>query len=339
MAFFELNSEITVGAFKFRAVNDVRIERSLHSYEERAYIKLPSRARIVQGRRSNPTMLTTASLFTDGSPVTIKLGYNGVLKTEFEGFVRRRNMAMPLEIECEGYSRLLRLNTFSANLSKGIEVKKVLELACAGTGITVECPISFKMYGRTMTNTDGLKLLDEVKKCSDGVLTIFFIEPKKLWCGLVYTPFLAGTEVYNLPRAGYRLGWNCIKDSGLRERIPNEQVQVFINGMLANGDSVRTKSDELKDARKVQCLINGVKEEGVLRQFANEKANHLNYTGYEGSLTSFLEPYCAPGYTATVIDDRYPERDGRYVVESVTTTFGVNGARRKVELGPKVGGK
>ena len=40
--------------------------------------------------------------------------------------------------------------------------------------------------------------------------------------------------------------------------------------------------------------------------------------------------------TAEVVDDNYPNRSGRYFVPKVTTTFGVGGARRKIELGTKI---
>lgn len=335
---FVLNSDITIGSFNFSGVHEVRIERNMHSYEDRAYIKLPSIARVSNGKKVDATKVSTATKFKDGDKVTIRLGYDNDLQTEFEGFVKRRQLGMPLEIECEGYSRLLRLQTITANLSKGIDVKQLLELACNGTGITVDCRVSFMIYGRNLVNANGCEVLDEIKKVSDGTLTIFFIEPKKLWCGLTYTPYLAGTEVFALPTAKYRLGYNCIKDNALKERIPNEKVQVIINGQLATGDAVRTQSDEKVAARKVKMLINGVRDVAVVKTFANEKANNMNYQGYEGSLTGFLQPYCLPGYNVVVKDSTYPERDGTYMAEGVYVTFGQNGARRRVELGPRLSG-
>lgn len=335
---FLLTSDITIGSLHFTGVHEVRIERSIHSFEDRAFIRIPAKAQIKRKGKQQPQSVTTATEFAEGDKVTIKLGYDGKLKTEFEGFVKRKNMGMPLEVECEGYSRLLRLKTLTANLSKGIDVKKLLTTLCEGTGITVEVPATFTMYGRNFTGADGLQVLDEIKKVSDGQLTIFFIEPKKLWCGLVYTPFLAGTKVYSLPTVKYRLGYNCLKDGGLKERIPTEKVQIIINGQLASGDAVRTQSDEKVASRKLRTLINGVKDVAVIKTFANEKANVMNYAGYEGMLTGFLQPFAQPGYSAIVKDDDYPERDGTYMVESTVVRFGVNGARRSVELGPKLGG-
>jgi hypothetical protein len=184
---FVLQSEITIGTFKFSGAHEVRIRRGIHGYSDWASIKVPSMCTVVAGKSSSPISFTTASKFIDGDPVTIKLGYDGDLREEFRGFVKRRNLAMPLEIECEGYVRPLRLTTIQADLSKGMDVKEALKLACYGTGIVVDCQVEFTIYGRNLTNATGTALLDEIKKCSDHTLTIFFIEPDVLWCGLVYT--------------------------------------------------------------------------------------------------------------------------------------------------------
>lgn len=329
---FVLTSEITIGGFSFTGVGEVRTERGIHSYTDRAFIKIPSVSRVIQKSGSIGNAETTGAKFTDGQPVTIRLGYDGRMQTEFEGFVKRRSLGEHLEVECEGYSYVLRNKNITEDLSKGIKVKKLLELVTEGTGITVECPIDFTMYGRKLVNTNGCEALDEILKCSDKTLSLFFIEPKKLWCGLVYAPYISGQKVFDLPTVRYRIGYNCLDENGLRERVPNEKVQVMVNGRLATGDSVRTASDEKKDARKVKGLFNGVRDNNTLRSFANEKADRMNYAGYEGHVSGYLEPYCAPGYTAYIKDQRYPERDGNYLVEAVTVTFGGGGGRRKTEV-------
>lgn len=335
MALFALTGSITIGTYTFDSVNEIQIERSIHSYEQKATIKLPSISKLLRKDAAEAEERTTAELFDEGDPVTIKLGYNGNLETEFIGFVKRRTIGMPIEIECEGYSYLLRKKTHKADLSKGIDVKKLLQMITAGTEITFECSIDFKLHGRHLTGADGCEVLDEILKCSDKALSVFFIEPKKLWCGLVYKEVMAGKNVFNLPEVQYRLGFNCPQENELKERQPKEHVDVIVNGRLANGDHVRTKSDDKKDARKAKHLFNGVQDGDTLTKFATEKANRANYEGYEGALTGFLVPLCRPGYTAFITDDRYPERDGTYLVEGVTTTFGSGGGRRRIEIGAK----
>ncbi len=335
MPLLQLNSEISIGQYTFTGVHELRIRKGLHGYMEMAIMQLPTKAYVIKGSRVSEEQ-TTGTIITEGDPVIIKLGYNGELVTEFEGFVRRRNLAIPLEIECEGYVRKLRLKYMDADLTKGISLKSLLEKVCEGTDISVDCKVAYTIYGRNLVNASGTKVLDEIRRASEGAISIFFIEPKKLWAGLVYTPYLDGKAPFNLPTVKYRLGWNCIMDNNLKERIPIEQVQIIINGMLVTGDSVRTSSDEKVAKRRLQYQLNNWHDESTLKAIANEKQRQLNYTGYEGYVTGLLQPYCAPGWDAYIKDSRYPERDGLYLVESTEVLFGINGSRRIVGIGPKL---
>jgi len=51
--------------------------------------------------------------------------------------------------------------------------------------------------------------------------------------------------------------------------------------------------------------------------------------GYE----AFGQPYCEPGYKAILIDDKYKERGGNYLVTSTEVVYGMNGFRRTVKIG------
>lgn len=335
MLYYVLNSEITIGTLKFKGVHEVRIKRSLHTYCDWASIKIPAIS-YLKGKRSIPIAVPTANLFADGESVTIKLGYNDDLLTEFKGFVKRRNLGQMLEVECEGYAWQLRMNVDITKNYESTSAKELLEAACEGTGIKVECPVDFPLSGIKLLHANGCKIIDHIKKCSEGILNIFFIKPDTLWCGLVYTPYLLGTPVFNMPTVGYRLGWNTHKENNLKERVPTEPVQVIINGITVTGDSVRTDAKDKTAKRTEKYFLNNVPSEAVMKKFAQEKVNQINYTGYEGTLTAFLQPFCEPGYLATIIDNRYPERNAKYLVEGTEVIFGINGARRIIEIGPRL---
>ncbi len=70
---------------------------------------------------------------------------------------------------------------------------------------------------------------------------------------------------------------------------------------------------------------------------ANEKQYSKNYSGYEGTITAFLQPFCQPGYLASISNSSYKERNGRYLVLSTKVTFGTRGATREIGLGPLLG--
>ena len=207
--------------------------------------------------------------------------------------------------------------------------------------------VDFPISGVNLVKEDGVKICDFIKEASDHTLTIFFINPTTLWCGLPYTmvslqtpnnnPGGDLTSIFKLPMVSYRPGWNMPKDNALKERIPSEPVIVIMKGKLASGLQVHTASKDKVAARKMQSLLNHVPDNATMGRFAQEKAYLMNYTGLEGKLTGFLQPYAAPGYDAYVTDSRYPELVGTYIIESTEVVYGVKGARRICELGPRVG--
>lgn len=346
MGFFVLNSDITIGKFRFSGVNEVRISRSLHSIADTATIKIPSISKIISNGKVSPDAVITGKQFSDGDPVTIKLGYNGNLRTEFSGFVKRRNLDMPLAVECEGYSWLLRRNNVN-DFYPSITVKDLLTAALSGIdsnyNITVQCSVDFELSNVLIDNKSGFDVINDLLKYTDGCLSCFFIQPDTLWCGLVYTPYANGNDPFggapddNL--VNYRLGYNVVKDNTLNERLTeNDPVQVKYSKKLSNGSIISSTSDAFGNGARTQSkILNHINDVATLSLLANEKAYRLNYSGYEGSINTFHEPYCLPGYKAYITDDWYPERNGTYLIEGTEVDFGVTGARRIIEAGTQSG--
>ena len=363
MSYQVLNSKVVinsslVGDFSFSGVHEVDIKKSIHSVVESCMLTVPSIAKYVPKNGSTPVTVTVGTQFADGDPISVSLGYNGVYNEEFRGFVKRRDLAMPLVVECEGYVRQLRLNNaISADFTKtATSAKQLLQLACEGTDITVQCDVDFPLIGIRLVNADGLRICDYIKEASDHTLTIFFKSPTLLWCGLTYTAYAAGggstvlslqgavgsrsvsgSSFFGLGGVGYRIGYNTVKDNQLKQRIPSEPVQIIMNGKLASGTVVSTKSKAEFARKKVQSLVNHVPDNGTVAKFAQEKEYSMNYVGYEGRLTAFGVPFALPGYNGYITDSRYPELNGTYVIESTHVQFGVKGFRRICEIGVQVG--
>ena len=77
-------------------------------------------------------------------------------------------------------------------------------------------------------------------------------------------------------------------------------------------------------------------DQAALKAIAEEELKKWSYTGYEGSLTSWLIPYATYGMSARLVDETYPEREGTYFIERVRTMFSERGGRREVYLGQKL---
>jgi len=343
---FVLKSAISIGVpgkqLQFTGVHQVTIRKSIHSYIDTATIILPSIAYLrTKINSSNPKEVITGNQFNDGDPVSISLGYNNDLKEEFSGFIKRRNLNMPLEIECEGYSYKLRRNNISGSWSS-ISVKSLLEKAVEGLGITLQVNTDISLSNVVISNWTAAEVIDFILKETDGCISIFFIQSNVLWAGLVYTPYTNGTDTFNMSAVNYRLGYNVVKDNSLKVRVPDDNpVKVNFSKKLATGQKLSESSDTtektiIKNYRK---LLNHIASSPVLKMLAQEKQKRFNYTGYEGRINAFLQPYALPGYKAYIQDTQYKERNGTYLVEGIEVIYSMGGARRIIEIGPQIASK
>ena len=148
MALAQLKSEITIGSWRFSGVHEVSIKQGIHGYAQSAFIKLPTRC--VTRKGNELKNVVTGNQFLEGDKVVIKLGYsfNGTvakMNTEFEGFVKRKNADMPIEIECEGYVRQLRLDVHLDKSYESTTVKSVLQDLIKGTDIQLQMDVDYKL--------------------------------------------------------------------------------------------------------------------------------------------------------------------------------------------------
>jgi hypothetical protein len=344
---FVLNSDITIGKFKKVQVNEVKIKHSIYEFVNTAKLKVPISAVIKNADAgANPkeakiVSVQTAKAIEEGLLVIIKLGYNGNLVTEFEGFVARVNPTTPTEIECEGYSYQLRKRTYPAKVFKNAKLLDVLKWLVVGTDVVLDeknIP-SFTIEKLVVNQHNGCEVLEMIKKASDNTIKTYFTG-KTLYAGLVAVKVKADVK--------YRLGWNVIKDDNLKLRkAKNQDVVVkYISQDKSGSKKVAVQAGANKAATTSAAFGNsgetkmiktkGITDQHSLQQMAEAKHQQLSYDGYEGKITAFGVPYCEPAYSATLIDEKYKERSGKYLIESVEVSYGMNGFRRSVQIGLKL---
>jgi hypothetical protein len=333
---------VQIGNFRFSGLHDIRIRRSIHSYSDSAEIVVPAICKVRKGN-SIGGYQPLADLISDRDPVTISLGYDGALQTEFRGFVRRRTLAMPMVIECEGMAQTMRLNM---DMSGFYEVTTAQALASGlartidgDSGFSVQVADDLPLENMLLNHVNGTELCEAFKRISQGTLSVFFKDFSTLWIGLLYTPYKNGVDPLSLGSVDLRLGYNTIRDNGLRMHTASDPVQIVFHNFSATGErrQVLSAADVKARGRKEVSIMNNIGDAGTLLKLANEKMYRANYQGYSGYINAFLQPFCGPGWLANIMDDRYPERNGAYLIESSEVRFGTAGARRRIEVGPKLG--
>jgi hypothetical protein len=325
---YVLNADIQVltkkGNVKFTRVNAVKIESSAKVLENTATITIPATARMVR-EAEYITEVETAKQFEVGDEIAINLGYDGDLKEEFYGFISRIKPGTPLEIECIDAVWLLRRKNCKGSF-KNLDLADLLEEILSGTKVELrgEIPdIRFKTY--TLRNVTAASALQELKERYG--LTLYMANFNKLHVGL--TSFTDKVVVK------YGLGENVIENDLEWVNAVDTRIKVKAVHILKNNTKIeKTYGDEDGELRTIYFY--DLDKASDLGKMALAEAAKYKFTGYEGGLTTFLLPYAQVGNVARISDKQFGERAGDYLIDKVTTTYGTNGARRKIELGIKV---
>lgn len=318
---FVLCCDIKIGGVSFKSVHEVEIKRSLYDLAATAIVKVPVTA-VLKRAGDPPTHIETAGAVKAGDRVTIKLGYDNTLNTEFIGYVKQLNYKVPLEIECEDeYYRLRSMNCVFSR--KETTLKECLNSIL--TGVEFGNVIGLTLKNFVVNNKPASWVLGFLKK--EYGLTLFFDMDGRLYAGKAHD--VKGGTVK------YRLRENVINDDELKYQLA-EDVKLKVKAVCYFRDGTKIEAEIGQDGGEQKTLYYyDVKDAAELKVLAQEELERYSFDGYRGKIETFLFPYALPGMVAGIEDKVYNERGGDYFIEAVTVKFGTAGARREIEIGIK----
>lgn len=323
---FYLTSDITIGAYTKVKPSKVTWKTDVNSFTDTSTIELPrisylKTVKTVTEDKQEPNE-RKEYVFKENDKISISLGYDGNNVKRFEGFIKRVNMSIPVKIECEGYSYLLYDIIFNKSYST-VTVKQLLTDVCAGTEIVLSTEIpNIPLTNVRFKNATGIQVLEWLQK--ECRLAVYF-NFNELYVGTLFGK--KGKTVK------FRLGWNTVKEDDFKKRIVDKNVRVVIHEKDDKGEVKKTKSDAVKYGNEKTLKIKAGIPADLLKQIANRLQTKSNYNGYEGNITTFLEPAATKGMIAEITDKQYADRAGKYFIESVAGEFGTAGGRQTIQLG------
>lgn len=313
-----LNWDIAIGGYKVKTLTEVKITTSVLNLSDTATITMP-------GQYLN-TWRKIEDKVHVGDAVTIKLGYDNNLETEFTGYLKRISRDNnSLVLECE--DALWLTNKMVADMEyKSISLKELLTgiLAQVDPEMTMECDYDFTYEKMVVFKSTAL---DVLKKVHEDTKANIWFEGKTLHVHPVYQqakgdkPVIYDTEV-NVQ--SNELKWKDQTD---------RKILIEVAYTNAKGE-ISKQQFGVGGGEKVTRFVKA-NNEGDLKKAAENEYNLWNYSGYEGSLTGWLVPVVRAGGSVRLRDKERPE--GVYYVTGVEIEFGRNGAKRKVTLGRKLG--
>lgn len=325
----------------FDFVNNVEINTSHKDLTSTAKITIPRKLtfdgkEITKGRDS---------LFRRGDKVKIELGYFPNLTTVFLGYISNVNINAPIVIECQDNMFLLHkkrilypLKYYTTDKGKrgtklsspkiiptSIKLKDFIkDVLLEGTDLELKCLIDMKIDVKRF-DCSAAQALDKLKETFKG-LYAYFQE------GVLNVGF--EQDASDTEPIEFRFEENIIDDTRLSYREKEDfllQVRATTINPITGVKISETVGDDEGSHRDIFSTKYLTKED--LIEFATKYLNSKKYTGYVGEFTTFGENYIRPGDTAKLISTKYPEKDGDYLVSSVTRTFGMGGYRQEIELG------
>lgn len=138
-------------------------------------------------------------------------------------------------------------------------------------------------------------------------------------------------------------GWMVDSDGQFqiinRRKVKDRKKMKFVNGTFSTKTIEGHLTDPVKlDKYNVIHYLStkiGITEEELIEEAKQYWANY-NPNGISGSLVIFGDLFIKPTDIVGLVDVRQPEKNGYYYVESVNTTFGVNGYRRELKIPFKI---
>ncbi|MFN4249264.1 MAG: hypothetical protein ACK4EY_16170 [Flavipsychrobacter sp.] len=308
----------------------LRVSKSIHSIIETGVIELPINAMVRTNGKLNTASVDTAKQFNEGDKVEILAGYNGVLKHEFKGFVRRKDFTDPCKLILEGYSYQLRKKAPQKSWKKA-NLRDVLKELIAGTDITIHPDTATDLYYEPLyiglKQQTALEVIEDLKV--KKAIVAYFINGNELYMG--GDALALRNEVVR-----HKLGWNTTDESQLiYRRAEDVKVAVKVSYTDSKGKKREVTGGE-KGGIERPYLFGRLSSSDEAIAIAIRDAQQYRYEGYEGRIKTRLVPYCQPGYKSEVTDEIYNVRAQNVIVEATELEINDDGDTRTIELGKRI---
>lgn len=259
-----------------------------------------------------------------GDKITVKLGYDGILKTRFTGYIRTIDAKKPIKISCEDGMFLLKTVEVKKKGYPKVTLKELITDLLDGTGVDFQLIDDDIVLGPyRITKNTVAEELNEIKK-EFGLRAYFrtLDGVSKLYVGFTY-------PLNSRKRESFIYGKNIITEDFVY-RIA-EDVKIKIKAISIDSKNKRielTTGDKDGELFTVYKYNVGMDE---LKRFADSELIRFKTTGFKGGFETFGEPFVNKCDVAYI--EASDANKGSFLIKKLEVNFGMNGYRQKIELG------
>lgn len=323
-----LKSEIIIGSLKFTYVTNCQINTSWETLTDTAMVELPSNI-------TNKDNNFIKDIIKVNDRVEIKLGYHPNLTTRFVGYVSEIVPESPLRVMCEDEAFQLKQSTVNDYSKKEATLNDVITDNYSGEVNIADAVLgSFRIDRVTM-----VKVLQELRT----KYKIFsWFRNSVLNSGLAYLPGEGITKTFDFQ-------WNVINGRNLAFTDESELdtiahgistqpngTKIELYTFYEKGTTGKIVTQEGNPGGDLNTIRIPDRTKEQLTYFLETWLPNLYYTGFKGSFETFGEPVMNHGDIAEIVDRKFPEKDGKYLIKSVQVKFGQRGYKQIIELDKQV---
>jgi len=311
---FDIGWLITVGSYRLTMLDSVEVIRSVEQLSDTAVIVLP-------GSVFNKAIEVEQKI-KRGDKVIVDLGYDGNLVREFEGYLDSISTDDgSLKLSCEDSLYLLK---------QPVEDKEFINpdigdiLKYIAGSFTVQCDYSFRYDKYVIKGQTAYQVLKKIQEESKANV---YLKGATLHVHPQYSELFGS--------ASYGFQTNIEKSNLQYKNAEDRKLIVNAEGKGRDGKVIRETVGET-GGDSVTLRIDGVSDRATLRNLALEQLKVKSYTGYSGSFTGWLIPYCDAGFKVYLTDLDYNFKSGAYYVLEVRTKVSTSGGEREIKIGKKL---
>lgn len=337
-----LQCDITIGNLSFDYCEAVEVSSSWEQFTDTCKITMPTK---FKDKNKNIISLdrlqAEKAVFKPGDKVTVKLGYVPQMWTVFEGYLKSANPNTPLIFECEDASYLLKRRNIASFSQKGTTLSALINHIVGG--IVPVKVLDAKIGDFRVSNESFVNIVDVLDLIKSQFGFSAWFRGGELY---VDYPSTRSTQTGERPTHEFDFQRNVV-DSNLSYEVV-EPDNIAVKGTSIKLDNTKIDRYAYYDTDG-NIKVGSEARKGEQRQFnfieltqaeLDEKIKGIlptvMYNGFSGSFNTFGFPFVQHGDRVKLIDRRYPERDGTYLVRAVVTSFGLSGFRQNITLDTKV---